>query len=180
MPEMTQGPIAGSEYRFLEDGFTCKDWSGLIRYEDITEVANVPGNCCFEISFNTAKGKTRRVEAILDGGSQIEPLRALFLRKIPGASAHTRPQTAWEAVKGWVTLGVLLAAFVGLVIALNTWGRGTSVVAPIWAIPFLMIGSFLSTTTLLAIIAAILAICGVGAAVSLGKRKTVWVISRKK
>lgn len=180
MPEITQGPIEGSEYRFLEDGFSCKDCPGPVRYEDVTEVTNVPGNCCFDIRFVTPKEKTRKVEVILDGGSQIEPLRALFLRKMPGASAHTRTQTVWEVVNGWVTLGLSLAATVAAIILLNTWGRGATVSVPIWLLPVLMVGSFLSTKTLLIIAAAILVICGIGAALSLRKRKTVWVLSREK
>ena len=180
MPEIMQGPIAGREYRFLEDGFSCKDWSGPVRYEDVTEVANVPGNCCFDISFTDQKRKTRKVTVILDSGSQIEPLRAVLLRKVPNSSASTRPQTAWEACGTWVTAGLCLAGFVVLIIALNTWGRGTSVVAPVWAIPFLMIGSFLSTQVLIGIAAAILIAFGAGAALSLRKRKTIWVLSREK
>ena len=109
MPEITQGPIAGNEYRFLEDGFACRDCPGPVRYEDITEVTNVPGNCCFDIRFNTPKGKTRKVEVILDSGSQIEALRAMLLRKIPGASTSTRSQTAWEACGAWVTEGLCLS-----------------------------------------------------------------------
>ena len=177
MPEIAQGPIVGSEYRFGEDGFACKDCPGPVRYEDVTEVANVPGNCCFDIRFATPKGKTRKVEVILDSGSQIEPLRALFLRKMPGASAHTRTQTVWEAVSGWVTLGLSLAALVAAIILLNTWGRGATVSVPIWLLPVLAVGSFLSTNTLLIIAAVILVICGIGAMVSLRKRKTVWEIT---
>ena len=179
MPEITQGPIAGSEYRFLEDGFSCKDWSGPVRYEDVTEVTNVPGNGCFTISFTTPKGKTRKVEVILDNGSQAEALRAMLLRKVPSASVHTRAQTAWEACGTWVTAGLCLAGLVVLIIVLNTWGRGATVSVPVWLLPVLMVGSFLSTTTLLVIAAAILVIFGVGAVLSLRKRKTVWVLSRK-
>ena len=180
MPEIMQGPIAGSEYRFGEDGFSCKDCAGTVRYEDITKVTNVPGNCCFNISFTTQKGKARKVEVILDSGSQIEPLRAMLLRKIPRAAADTRPETVWEAVDAWVTLGLCLTALVALIIALNTWGRGASVSVPIWFLPFLAIGSFLNTGTLIAIGAAILLLCGIGAAVSLAKRKTVWEITTMK
>ena len=177
MPEITQGSIAGSEYCFGEDGFSCKDCAGTVRYEDITRVTNVPGNGCFGISFTNQKGKTRKVSVILDSGSQTEPLRAMLLRKIPGASTGARPQTAWEACGTWVTAGVCLAGLVVLIIVLNTWGRGTSVVAPIWMIPFLMIGSFLSTQVLIGIAAAILVVFGAGAVLSLRKRKTVWEIT---
>lgn len=177
MPEIVQGPIAGREYRFMEDGFSCKDWSGPVRYEDITQVTNVPGNCCFDISFTDKKGKTRKVTVILDNGSQIEALRAMLLRKIPRAVADTRPQTVREAAGSWANVGFWLAVLVALIIALNTWGQGSSVSVPIWFLPFLMIGSFLSTGTLIAIGAAILLVCGIGAAVSLAKRKTVWEIT---
>ena len=177
MPEITQGPITGSEYSFGPDGFSCKDCAGTVKYEDITKVTNVPGNCCYNISFTTPKGKTRKVEVILDSGSQIEPLRAMLLQKIPRAAADTRPETAWETAGAWVTLGLCLTALVALIIALNTWGRGTSVRVPIWFLPFLAIGSFLSTKTLLIIGAAILLLCGIGAAASLAKRKTVWEIT---
>ena len=61
----------------------------------------------------------------------------------------------------------------------NTWGRGTSVSVPIWFLPFLMIGSVLSTGTLVAIGVAILLVCGIGAVLSLKKRKTVWEIQRQ-
>ncbi|MDE6280349.1 MAG: hypothetical protein K2M15_00915 [Oscillospiraceae bacterium] len=177
MPEITQGPITGREYRFEEDSFSCKDCSDPVRYEDITKATNVPGNCCFYISFTDKKGKTRKVTVILDSENQIEPLRAMLQRKIPHAAADNRPETVWEAVDAWVTLGLCLAVLVGLIIALNTWGRGASVSVPIWLLPFLMIGSFLSTGTLIAIGAAILLLCGIGAAVSLAKRKTVWEIT---
>lgn len=179
MPEITQGPIAGSEYRFLEDGFSCRDCPGPVGYEDVTEVTNVPGSRCFDISFITKKGKKRKVTVILDNDSQIEPLRAMLMRKIPGASAHTRAETAWEACGAWVTMGLCLAGLVVLIIVLNTWGRGATVSAPIWILPFLMIGSFLSTSVLIGIAAAILAAFGVGAVLSLRKRKTVWVLSGK-
>ncbi|MDE6260094.1 MAG: hypothetical protein K2M42_04425 [Oscillospiraceae bacterium] len=177
MPEIMQGPIAGREYRFEEDSFSCKDCSDPVPYKDITKVTNVPGNCCFNISFTTKKGKTRKVAVILDSTSQAEALRATLSRKIPRAAVDTRPETVWEAVDAWVTLGLCLAALVALIIALNTWGRGASVSVPIWLLPFLMIGSFLSTGTLIAIGAAILLLCGIGAAVSLAKRKTVWEIT---
>lgn len=180
MPEITQDPIVGSGYRFEEDSFSCKDYSDPVRYEDITKVTNVPGNCCFNISFTNPKGKARKVEVILDSTSQAEALRATLSRKIPRAAADTRPETVGEAVSGWATLGLCLAALVGLIIVLNTWGRGASVSVPIWLLPFLMIGSFLSTGTLIAIGAAILALCGIGAAVSLAKRKTVWEITTVK
>ncbi|MBD5099206.1 MAG: hypothetical protein HDT35_06640 [Clostridiales bacterium] len=98
-------------------------------------------------------------------------------RKIPRSAADTRPETVGEAVSGWATLGLCLAALVALIIALNTWGRGASVSVPIWFLPFLAIGSFLSTGVLIAIGAAILLLCGIGAAVSLAKRKTVWEIT---
>lgn len=180
MPETTQSPIAGNEYRFLEDGFSCKDWSGPVRYEDVTEVTCVDGSSCFDISFVTPKGKKRKVSVILDSHAQKEALQTLLLRKVPGASAGTRPQTAWEACGGWVTVGLCLAGLVVLIIVLNTWGRGTTVSVPIWLIPFLMIGSFLSTEVLLVIAAAILILFGVLAVLSLGKRKPVWMLSGKK
>lgn len=180
MTEANQGVIAGNEYRFGEDGFSCKDWSGPVRYEDITKVTNVPGNGCFNISFTTPKGKTRKVEVILDNGAQAEALRAALPRKIPRAAVDTRPETVREAAGAWATLGLCLAALVALIIALNTWGRGTSVRVPIWFLPFLMIGSFLSTGALIAIGAAILLACGIGAAVSLAKRKTVWELTAVK
>lgn len=180
MPEVTQGPIAGREYRFLEDGFSCKDWPDPIKYEDITEVTNVPGSGCFDISFTTPKGKTRKVSVILDGGSQAEALRSALPQRVPRASVGTRPQTAWEACGTWVTAGLSLAGLVVLIIVLNTWGRGATVTVPIWIMPILMIGSFLSTGVLIGIAAAILVIFGVGAALSLRKRKTVWVLAGKK
>lgn len=179
MPEITQGPIAGNEYRFWEDGFSCRDYPGPVGYEDVTEVTNVQGSRCFDISFTTKKGKTRKVTVILDNASQIEPLRAMLMRKVPGASAHTRAQTAWEACGTWVTTGLCLTGLVVLIIALNTWGRGATVRVPIWIWPFFMIGSFLSTNVLIGIAAAILVAFGVGAALSLRKRETVWVLSGK-
>ena len=179
MAETTQNPIVGQEYRFLEDGFMCKDWSGPIRYEDVVSAANVPeGSACFDVSFLTAKGKKRKLSIILDSHTQSEPLRGLLSRKMPGVSAHTRPQTAWETCGTWVTAGLCLAGLVVLIIVLNTWGQGATVSVPIWLIPVLMIGSFLSTEVLLIIAAAILVIFGAGAALSLRKRKTVWEITR--
>ena len=178
MPETAQGPIVGKEYQFLEDGFTCKDWDGPIRYEDIMDVTTVDGNSCFEIRFANAKGKKREVSVILDDGAQKGPLQALLLRKIPGAAVATRPQTGWEAARGWVMLGVSLAALVGLIILLNTVGRGTTVRVPIWLIPFLMIGSVLSTQVLAVIAAAILIVFGIGAVLAQRKRKMVWIVSK--
>lgn len=177
MAEITQGSIVGSEYCFGEDGFSCRDCAGTVKYEDITRVTNVPGNGCFNISFTNQKGKARKVEVILDSGSHSEALRAMLPRKIPRAAVDTRPQTVREAAGGWVTLGVCLIALVALIAALNTWGRGVSVSVPIWFLPFLAVGSFLSTGTLIAIGAAILLLCGIGSAVSLAKRKTVWEIT---
>lgn len=178
MPETTQDPIAGKEYRFLEDGFLCKEWDGPIRYEDIIKVTAEDGSLYVEFRFNNAKGKERGVSVILESSAQKSALMALLPRKIPNASVTTRSQTAWEAASAWVTLGVCLAALVGLIILFNTWGRGATVSVPIWMIPFLLIGSFLSTQVLIAIAAAILIISGVGAVLAQRKRKTVWTVSR--
>lgn len=177
MPETTQFPIAGREYRFETDSFVCKNWDGPVRYEDILEVTNVPGNGCFDIRFTTQKGKTCQVSVFLEGGGQGEALRAALLERVPGARVSSRPQTAWEACGTWVTAGLCLAGLVVLIIALNTWGRGTSVVVPVWMLPVLTIGSILSTPVLAGIAAAILVLFGVGAVRSLGKRKPVWVLS---
>lgn len=162
----------------MEDGFVCKDWSGPIQYESVTNVTSEDGSGCFDISFLTPKGKKRKVSVILDSHAQKGALQALLLRKVPGASGHTRSQTAWEACGGWVTAGLSLAAIVVAIILLNTWGRGATVSVPIWILPFILIGSFLSTEVLLGIAAAILVVFGVVAVISLGKRKSVWVLDR--
>ena len=178
MPETAQGPITGKEYRFLEDGFQCKDWNGLIPYESVTGVTSEEKYGCFDISFLNKKGKKRKVTVILESYNQKAAVQALLLRKVPGATSHTRSQTAWEAMKGWVTVGLSLAAIVVIIILLNTWGRGASVSVPLWLLPVIMIGSFLSTKVLLIIAAAILVIFGGMAVISLGKRQGVWVLDR--
>lgn len=178
MQETVQGPIQGREYRFSGDGFVCKEWPDPVRYEDVTAASSADGSGCFDISFTTPKGKKRKVSIILDSHAQKGPLQALLVGKIPGASVHTRNQTAWEACGGWVMTGLGLAALVVVIILLNTWGRGATVSAPVWLIPFIMIGSFLSVEILAAIAAAILVIFGAGALLSLRKRKPVWEISK--
>ena len=179
MSQALQPSIEGRGYRFSEGEFACSELSDPVRYENITGVCLVPGSSCFEISFKTPKGKKRQVSVNLENPGQEKALQEMLLRKIPGAAADTRPQTVREAAGGWATLGLCLTALVALIIALNTWGRGTSVSVPIWFLPFLMIGSVLSTGTLVAIGVAILLVCGIGAVLSLKKRKTVWEIQRQ-
>lgn len=171
-----QTPIIGSEYRFMEDGFSCKDWPDPIRYVDVLCAAVVPGSRYFDIDFKTPKGKKRRVSILLDRPGEEEAVQALLQTGIPAAASRTRVQTAWEAAGAWVTVGLCLAGLVGLIILLNTVGRGTSVTVPVWMIPFLFIGSLLSTGQLLLIAVLILAGFGIASALSLRKRKTVLVI----
>ena len=176
MEKAIQGPVMGKEYRFLEDGFLCKNWDGPIAYQSVTSVTSAEGDGSFEISFVTPKGKQRSVEVILDSFAQKGTVQALLLQGVPGARVRTRTQTAWEACGTWVTTGLSLAALVLVIIAINTWGQGTTVHVPVWVLPIVMIGSFLSTPVLLAIAAVILGAFGVGAVRSLVKRKTVWVL----
>lgn len=170
-----QAPITGSEYRFTNDGFTCKDYPDPIRYEDIISAAVVPGSRWFDITFRTPKGKKRKVSVLLERAGEEDAVCALLMERLTGA-AYTRPQTVRECCGGWGTFAVCLCVLIGLIIMMNTVGRGSSVSVPIWFIPFLMIGSILSVGQLVGIAGVIVVVCAVGALVSLKRRKTVWII----
>lgn len=160
----------------MEEEFACSELSDPVRYENMTRVRLVPGTACFEIDFKTPKGKKRQVSIKLEGAGQEKALQELLARRMPGAAAVTRSQTAKEAGGGWVTAGLTLAGLVVLIILLNTVGHGTSVRVPVMLIPFIMLGSFLGTGTMIVIAVAILVIFGTLALLALKKRKTVWEI----
>ena len=148
----------------------------MVRYEDVIRVTNAEGSGTFDISFRNGKGKKREASVILDNRAQEPPLRALLNRRIPGAAPEIRTQTAWEACQSWFFMALCMDGLVALIIALNNWGQGATVSVPIWILPILLIGRFLSTETLLAIGAVMLIICVIGAVRALVKRKPVWEI----
>ena len=176
--DQVNGPsVAGKGYRFEDQGFFWEEYPDMVRYENVTHVTNAEGSGTFDISFRNQKGKKREASVILENAAQEQPLRALLNQRIPGAVPEIRTQTAWEACRSWLTAALCLDGLVAIIIALNNWGQGATVSVPIWLLPFLLIGRFLSTEALLAIGAVILIICIIGAVRSLVKRKPVWEIS---
>lgn len=176
MDQVNCPSIAGKGYRFEDQGFFWEEFPDMVRYEDVTRVTNAEGSGTFDISFQNEKGKKREASVILDNRAQEQPLRALLSRRIPGAAPGIRTQTAWEACRSWAILALCLDGLVAIIIALNNWGQGATVSVPIWILPILLIGRFLSTEALLAIGAVILIICVTGGVRALVKRKPVWEI----
>ena len=175
MDQVNCPSIVGKGYRFEDQGFFWEEFPDMVLYEDVTRVTNAEGSGTFDISFRNEKGKKREASVILENVAQEQPLRALLNSHIP-ATPSTRTQTAWEACRSWFFLALCLDGLVAIIIALNNWGQGATVSVPIWALPFLLIGRFLSTEALLAIGAVILIICVTGAVHALVKRKPVWEI----
>ena len=176
MDQVNSPSVAGKGYRFEDQGFFWEEYPDMVRYEDVIRVTNAEGSGTFDISFQNEKGKKREASVILDNRAQEQPLRALLSRRIPGVAPQIRTQTAWEACRWWLTLALCLDGLVAIIIALNTWGQGATVSVPVWALPILMIGQFLSTKTLLIIGAVLLILCVTGAVHALVKRKPVWEI----
>lgn len=169
---MPQAIVEGQKYRFFKEGFLCQDWPDLIPYEDVLCAAVVPGSDFLDIDFKTPKGKKRRTTIFLERPGQEETLWALLAEQISVAAVTTRPQTVKETCGAWITFGICLDVLVGLIILMNVMNPATAV-APIWLIPFLIVGSFLSVGHLLTIGAVIFAVSVAGAAISLKNRKTV-------
>lgn len=180
MEQVNHPSVTGKGYRFEDYGFFWEECPDIVRYEDVIRVTNAEGSGTFHISFRNGKGKKQNACVILDNMAQEQPLRMLLSQCIPNADFKARTQTAWEACRAWFLAALCLDVLVGIIIALNLWGGGVTVSVPIWFIPFLLVGRFLSTETLLIIGAIILILCAVGAVRALIKRKPVWEIKCSK
>lgn len=176
MTQENQTSLIGDGYHFTESCFLCKEYSDPVPYDHVDRIRITLGTRSCAINFRTPEGKKRNTSVTLASAAHGDALTALLQRAMPAGVVRTHSETVWEAVSGWVTLALGLEALIAVVIAIGMWGG--SVTVPIIIIPLLMIGRFLGTEVLVVIGAAILAVCVIGAILSLAKRKTVWEIKR--